>query len=659
MPSLNAKSMGEYKDEHYREISREQTVLYNTVTWDKIIAETRTDLPRGNVAGYGSSGPIDPNTWYGQQINVLNVPRLVDSNGEQLYQVVPWSVMDKNNNRWSFAGATAIAEDFEAKHPDYIVLGGINGDFYDWHTTLDYPNCGSGMEVLDGEVIRSLVIGWGAVGIKNTTEHADQLVHNFPIDYSTISDKFYLQILNEENEVTDEIELTGINCESLSDGQISAYFGTFEIVYIYDDNGNHVLNSYDEWAIEKRVYHAPTLPEGTKFYINNSDLVVSQAGQNSFYAKGTIDSLEDSTVEQQQFAICSKNSTFNKLLNEGVKIRVQRKLIGNFEGIKNALGCYKSLVVDGEFSELYNNEDYFYTRAPRTLIGCKSDGTITLITMDGRQAALNMYGTNQEEIDGVLDALDITSAYLMDGGGSTTFFVRENNKFVVKNSPSDGRQRSVANGFLVVVKKDTTITVDNVEVTSDQATFTLKSNGSYEKAYVRIGDKYYEAENDKVVITGLNHNTEYPYTIYYKTSFGSLVPTTATASFTTYKITPSVKLGDFRTDSEYVYPNLIIDDPDKAIEIIIIYCGNKSLVYSMDGSEENKILLNNGSSDCSIIYSYKLGSKAPIQRITLEYTVSTNQHSSDSKSGCRSGLVFLIPIIACSGLVLVLLKKRR
>ena len=136
-PLLTVKADKEFAD-LYEEVSSSETIIYNTVVWKKIIANTKTTRPSGAEAGYGSTTPAEAGKWYGQQINVLEVPRLAGLDGSQKYKVVAWSCFKAE--AWKFAGATAIAQDYEAKHPNEIVLGGVNGDFYDWHTTNDYQN---------------------------------------------------------------------------------------------------------------------------------------------------------------------------------------------------------------------------------------------------------------------------------------------------------------------------------------------------------------------------------------------------------------------------------------------------------------------------------------------------------------------------------------
>lgn len=658
IPTLKVNGMGEYKDDFYRQLSSNETVIYNTVTWDNIIAETRTNQTAGSVAGYGSEGSIDTSAWYKQQVNVLNVPRYVDKDGEQLYKVVSWSVQDTANDRWKFAGATAIAADYEANNPDYIVLGGINADFYDWHTTLDYPNCGNGVEVRDGEVIRAVFNGRGAAAIFNTTEETNQLAFDFPITTEHFSSSFYLSVFNEDGEVIKEVEIPTLNKASLVDGETSAYFGSIEIVYEYAANGSHVLNSYGEWSISERIYHAPTLAEGNTYNVNNGELVIYQASENSYYGRGVINALNESEVGRQSFAIVTKDAELQQLLAEDVEVRVQRKLIGDFAGATDVMGTWRALVEDGEFCDLYSSEAYFTVRAPRSIIGCKDDGTITLITMDGRQADKNYYGTTQEEINGFLDAYGVTNAYLLDGGGSTTFFVRENNKFVIKNSPSDGSQRSVGNALLVVAKKDNTLTASNIELSQNSATFTIQSSDEdVTKAYVKVNDELHEVIDNKVTISGLSSNTEYAYTLYYSTklSGSSLIPTTSTASFTTLKSSPSVEVGTFTYDDNYIYPSLNINDPDSAIEIIMITCGNKTLVYNREDLEENKIAFT-GNLECSIVYTYKLGKNSPREEVELSYVIPTH---SEPKKGCSSSLVFISAMILASLMGIVIFKRKK
>lgn len=87
------------------------------------------------------------------------------------------------------------------------------------------------------------------------------------------------------------------------------------------------------------------------------------------------------------------------------------------------------------------------SRQPRTVIGSSQDGkTLFLVTIDGRGDSI---GATHNELVPILKSHGIHNAMHLDGGGSTTFVSREegSSKVAVKNDPSGGSQRKVANGI--------------------------------------------------------------------------------------------------------------------------------------------------------------------------------------------------------------------
>jgi len=72
------------------------------------------------------------------------------------------------------------------------------------------------------------------------------------------------------------------------------------------------------------------------------------------------------------------------------------------------------------------------TRHPRTLIGTHSDGSVWLITVDGRQPRLSA-GMSLYELRSLASRLGLVQALNLDGGGSTTMWVQGQ----IVNSPSD------------------------------------------------------------------------------------------------------------------------------------------------------------------------------------------------------------------------------
>ena len=86
-------------------------------------------------------------------------------------------------------------------------------------------------------------------------------------------------------------------------------------------------------------------------------------------------------------------------------------------------------------------------RHPRTAIGWNETHYILLV-VDGRQKDLSIGMTLPELADYML-RLGCTEAMNLDGGGSSTFWLNGR----VMNNPSDGRERRIANGLVLLVKE--------------------------------------------------------------------------------------------------------------------------------------------------------------------------------------------------------------
>jgi len=86
------------------------------------------------------------------------------------------------------------------------------------------------------------------------------------------------------------------------------------------------------------------------------------------------------------------------------------------------------------------------SRQPRTLAGVRPDGTLLLVTVDGRRPGWSV-GMTLPEAARLMRSLGATDALNLDGGGSTTMTVRGQ----VVNRPSDGGgERPVGDGLFVM-----------------------------------------------------------------------------------------------------------------------------------------------------------------------------------------------------------------
>jgi hypothetical protein len=88
-------------------------------------------------------------------------------------------------------------------------------------------------------------------------------------------------------------------------------------------------------------------------------------------------------------------------------------------------------------------------RHPRTGLGVTADGTVLMVTVDGRRSASK--GVTLAEMGQLLKSFGAVHAFNLDGGGSTvmTRHMVQSGAFAVANVPSDGRQRPATQAFAV------------------------------------------------------------------------------------------------------------------------------------------------------------------------------------------------------------------
>ena len=91
--------------------------------------------------------------------------------------------------------------------------------------------------------------------------------------------------------------------------------------------------------------------------------------------------------------------------------------------------------------------------APRTGYGLSKDKRyMYLVVIDGRQERYSM-GASTYEVGQWLKFLGAYSGLNMDGGGSTTLFVRRKNKMIKLNSHAFGAERAVGGAMGIVIRK--------------------------------------------------------------------------------------------------------------------------------------------------------------------------------------------------------------
>ena len=124
-----------------------------------------------------------------------------------------------------------------------------------------------------------------------------------------------------------------------------------------------------------------------------------------------------------------------------------------FAKSRDALAAGPMLVREGQVA-VGTEIGHFDKRHPRTAVGVARDGRVFFLTVDGRSKG-NAAGMTCEELARVFVALGCETALNLDGGGSTTMWVRGEGESGVVNHPSDnksfdaGGERRVANCVLI------------------------------------------------------------------------------------------------------------------------------------------------------------------------------------------------------------------
>jgi exopolysaccharide biosynthesis protein len=130
-------------------------------------------------------------------------------------------------------------------------------------------------------------------------------------------------------------------------------------------------------------------------------------------------------------------------LKVGDVVQVSTMTLPDLSGTRTALGGFPRLVVEGKALGGWPSPTQ---RHPRTAIGWNND-YLYFVLVDGRQPGLSV-GMSFQELAAYFLKLGCTTALNLDGGGSASMWAFGQ----VVSSPSEGQERPVANGLLLVKK---------------------------------------------------------------------------------------------------------------------------------------------------------------------------------------------------------------
>ena len=305
-----------------------------------------------------------------------------------------------------------IATNIEVRHAPLQVIGGINGDFFNMITGIPVE-----AHVRDGEVLAE---GLGY----------ERPLIGFKEDGSVVFGRpcfgpYTMTIFDAYGHEKITLDVSRFNQPPTHDEDVTVYF---------------------EQATQVPLGHHQA------FTVSAADIKSDGHGAR-YYGRGPIISLEapTGTVDSGTFVVVSDHPALADLRTVGDIVRVHRPLGCDFEGVKWVIGAWGHLVKEGQAVQHFTEGAGIYTNHPRTAVGVREDGTVLLVTVDGRNPQDGMTGMTMMELADLMAHLGAVEAYNLDGGGSTTMVTAQDQGFHVVNTPSDGSVRPVSNGIFFVV----------------------------------------------------------------------------------------------------------------------------------------------------------------------------------------------------------------
>ncbi|MGB8955889.1 MAG: phosphodiester glycosidase family protein [Tumebacillaceae bacterium] len=292
---------------------------------------------------------------------------------------------------------------------NYRVVGGFNMDFF--NTDPAYAGVPTGMQITGGELITAYPSNGGVFSVSADGSFA--LRRNVKVNATVTAGG-------------SEATLSGVNKPRTASATNHMYLYNSKWGDTTKSSGSGVEVVINPDSAKLELGRALT---GTVEAVNNTSNNPIPAGKWVLSASGAQ-------------ATWARNN-----LTVGSQVQVKIDL-GDLNGAVQAVSGGAMLVENGQpTAEALNDNN---ERHPRTFLGIKG-GRVYMVTFDGRQPTWSD-GVTLAEGAKYLQSIGMESAVNMDGGGSTTYALRQPGDagLSIGNRPSDGFERAVSNALMVV-----------------------------------------------------------------------------------------------------------------------------------------------------------------------------------------------------------------
>ena len=562
---VNAEDLDKSKllaDSNYVKQEFNPTIL-ETLEGNVVLRKQKISTLRNGI----ETGNPDTEVWSNNTVSSLTMP--ADSSA---LKVVSWAA--GTNTAWQEKTIIDTAKDFEARNPGWIVVGGVNGDGFQWKGLGGYPN---GTHIQNGDALNptpSFSMGFGE--------------NNQPVVGWTSYTSMPVISVKKDGAYVNLVETTAINGAPTEDGAavVTPWGAVISDQYGYPTKYELGGESTSPINVAGYTVYKCSIDYFRRVYDKDGNGIPTR--YTYFFARGKVEEIiTDMTTlsgEKDHFYFVAKDGKLD--LNVGDSVRCQYELTGAFKGVQNVIGRFGYTVLDHGNAQLKGEN---VSPAPRTALGFKEDGSAVMIVVDGRGSDVNYTASiGLFEVGEILRMHGCTHGYNLDGGGSATLIRRtETGGFQVINTPSDGSVRSVGNALLIVMR-DPGVKVTNITGTSVTLSQTKKIvDGVISNFKVTINDKTAVAdENGNATITDLMKNVHYTahYSYDITDSDGKVRKGYGTKEITTLayndpKIT-DFTLNEKKKENGIISIDFSISDQDKVVKRAYIEYGDNT--YSID-----------------------------------------------------------------------------
>lgn len=315
----------------------------------------------------------------------------------------PYITLESGLSNGKLAGMQQVTKQAAAVHkPGHLVIGGINGDFY--NTSSGVPLNGM---IHEGKLLQT---GGQESRIFAVTKEKQAFIGKMDVKVT---------LHTKDNQ---EQTIQAVNQTRSTNGLV---------LYTHD---------YDQSTY--------TSSAGTEVVLSIIDGTLSPQGTMMAKVEQVRSGQGNTALEQGKLVLSGEGSSQAILdrMKPGDTLQITTSSSAPWNIIQEAVGGIHMLVENGHVASVDQKEIH-----PRTAVGIKQDGSVFFLVVDGRQPGYSE-GISLGDLAVLMKEMGAVNALNLDGGGSSTFAARQpgDSQLSVVNRPSDGGERSVANSLLVV-----------------------------------------------------------------------------------------------------------------------------------------------------------------------------------------------------------------